>query len=155
MSVPTNPLEIRASFKDLHVIVHFEQWSQGRRVKQGDRVWEEEKTIQGCVVRLFTVVDNWDSISPGPSKENPSCSSELSPQRMRRGALIHQFPHASRPSTVKSCHMGKSTPLTLPVLCMPEWWVDSWAESRDRRGSWGKVVSGYTCMKPVAAATPC
>lgn len=44
--------------------------------------------------------------------------------------------------------------LALPVLCMPEWWVDFWAESRERCGRWGKVVSGYTCIKLVTTSIP-
>lgn len=46
--------------------------------------------------------------------------------RMRREASAHQLPHTSRPSTVKSCHMGCHL-IPLPFRR----WVDSWAESRD------------------------
>lgn len=65
-----NTLEIRASFKDLHVIVHFEQRFHGRGVKnQGEEAWKEGKAILECVVGLlFTVGDNWDSILSGPSE---------------------------------------------------------------------------------------
>ena len=88
---------------------------------------------------------------PGPSAEHPSCHSELSLQGVRRAASTHQFPPAPRPPTVKTCHMGCQLPCA-SSLCMPEQWVDSWAESWDRCGNWGTAVSGYICVKVVAAA---
>lgn len=66
-------------------------------------------------------------------------------------SLYLPVPPTPRPSTVKSCHMGHQLPFTSSFV-HARGGVDSWAESRDRYGSWGMMVSGNTHVKVVVAA---
>ena len=71
--------------------------------------------------------------------------------RAEEGSLYLPVPLTPRPSTVKSCHMGHQLHFTSSFV-HARGGVDSWAESRDRYGSWGMMVSGYTRVKVVGAA---
>lgn len=110
-----NPLESKAWFKGWHVIVHFEQWSQGRggirESEERRRERQYQDVASGYSLLWVTGIQSsgtfWGS-SIMPSKT-------LSP-RDEEGSLYPPVPPTLRRPTAKSCHMGCQLPCTSSFL---------------------------------------
>lgn len=127
-----NPLESRARFKGLHVIVHCEYWSQQRGLKnrengQKRRERQSKRMSLGCWALLWLtwIQSLQDLLRCTYNAIQNSLSKGLGGEPLSTNSLPPSDQELSRVVT------GGINILELPVLGMPEWWVDFWAESRE------------------------
>lgn len=131
------------------MIVHSEQWSQGRQARnQGGGTGKEQyKDVSSRYSLLWATGTQWlqDLL-----RSIHTCNSELWDEEV---SLYPPVPSLLPPPTVKSCHMESQLPCTSSFVHARM--VNRVLGRKQRQvGRWGKVVSGYTCVKLVAAAMP-